>query len=110
MINNKINVIEFIQDKIWFSKYTYFRKIYQSMWRDNKIDWNCTWLKVDAIKRLRADLHKHWFIRKIKWDWYVNPYLVNKDNKKNKELEELFSKNKAKNVDKDVQEFINKIM
>lgn len=102
MINNKFDVSWLVIDTVWLTNYNHFRKLYESMDSNNMIDFSCLWLKIDAIKRIRVSLHRAGFIRKIKitdpvwFAWYLNPYLVNKSNKTNSRLKEVFKYNEYK--------------
>jgi len=101
MMNNKFNVVEYVIEQVGYAKYLHFKKLHNTMDYSNKIDFSYLWLKEDSIKKLKAELHKKWFIRKIKLSnddkkyRYLNPYLVNKRNKKDKELSDIFCKNET---------------
>ena len=99
MYNEKLDTYSFIKDKIWLKNYDYFRKLVKTMDWTNKINFDSLLVSDITIKRLRSKLHKYWFIRKcnidddIWYDWYLNPYLYNKDNKVNPKLKEIFLTN-----------------
>ncbi len=98
MRNTNCDVRSIVIDAVWPVNYTHFDKLADCMDKTNKIDFSCLWLSEPSIKRIRTELNKNWFIRKCKisedvwYAWYVNPYICNKDNKKNDALSKIFSK------------------
>lgn len=99
MLNTRINVPKLVEELVWVKRYKYFELMYQTMDNTNKINFSALELTEITEKRIRSLFHKVWIIRKCKLDediwyaWYMNPYLVNKDNKVNDVLLEVFSKN-----------------
>ena len=102
MYNEKFDVHSLVIDKVWLSAYNHFRTLVHTMDTTNRIFFSKLELKKDWTNKLRTKLHKAWFIRKLKidnkiwFDWYMNPYLVNKDNKVNLKLEQIFRYNETK--------------
>ena len=92
--NVKINITDLIIEKIGVTAYKHFKSIVLKMEYDNSVDFWLLKLKETQIKRLRAKIHKAGFIRRLKldkdWKWFCNPYLYNKDNRVNKQLEDIF--------------------
>lgn len=102
MINTRFNVPSLVIDKVWAWKYKYFELILNKMDSNNKINFEELELTPITEKRIRAEFHKVWFIRKIRlndtiwYAWYMNPYLANKNNKQNNKLKEVFKDNNYK--------------
>ena len=102
MINTRFNVPSFIIDKVWAWKYKYFELMLDKMDNNNKINFEELDLTEVTEKRIRAEFHRYWLIRKIKLNdtvwfaWYMNPYLANKSNKQNNKLKEVFKDNNYK--------------
>ena len=102
MYNERIDVHSLVIDKVWITAYNHFRTLVHTMDKNNVIDFDSLGLKKDWTDKVRTKLHKAGFIRKIKvtdeiwYTWYMNPYLANKNNKKNTKLEEVFKDNNYK--------------
>jgi len=82
-VNMEINIINNLIDKVWDKRTIQVFRLLDSMGFNNDVNFDCLWLSVWWLNKLRAKLVNEWVIKKWKLSgkipkWYINPYYFNR--------------------------------